>query len=464
MAKRKCNIKGAIISNGAKWIYDWLGIEATAPKDIEKVLDEANGEDVEFAINSGGGDVFAGSEMFTLIKKYPGNTEAEVLGIAASAASLPLMAVKKSRISPTAQVMIHNVSSGARGDYRAMQHSADVLKGWNDSISNAYMMKTGMSKEALLELMNQESWLTAQRALEMKFVDEIMFMDTSNTLVNSVSNDAVVIPEEVINKLQNLMANLALKEGSLPSNMDDYKQQILNSVKKGDDPMNLEEILASLPEDQRTVIMNAIEASKTEGKKEAEASFAEEKKTLQNKIDTLENTNEENEEALLANVDPKIKAMIDSAKQKEAAAKADSIAAQTELQKVKNENELKEYTNIAASFDKLPINASEFGPIFKNFAKADKAGFDNLVALLKASNECVEKGKLFNTVGAKNTAEGPTAWDQIQNLVKEEMVKDPKLTNAQALTQVMKNNSDLYEQYVAEMQNGEDTSAEGDEE
>lgn len=450
MAK-KCNIKGTIISNGAKWIYDWLGIEATAPKDIEKVLDDANGEDVEFAINSGGGDVYAGSEMFTLIKKYPGDTTAEVLGIAASAASLPLCAVKTARISPTAQIMIHNAASGARGDHRAMQHSADVLKGWNDSISNAYMMKTGMSKEALLELMNQETWLTAEKALEMKFVNEIMFTETSNSIVNAVSDSAVVIPEEVVNKLQNLLANLALKEGSLPSNMDDYRQQILNSVKKGDVTMDLEQILASLPEDQRTVVTNAIEASKTEGKKEAEANFAEEKQTLQNKINTLENTNEENEEALLANVDPKIKAMIENAKQKEAEAKAASLAAQNELQEVKNQKELKEYTDVAASFDKLPINAAEFGPIFRNFAKADKDGYTNLVALLKASNECVEKGKLFNSIGSQNTPEGGSAWDQMQNLVNDMMKQNPTMTNHQALTEVIKNNTELYEQYVAEM-------------
>jgi ATP-dependent protease ClpP protease subunit len=107
---KKCDIKGTIISSGAKWIYNWLGIPATSPRDIEDALNDANGDDIEFAINSGGGDVFAGSEMFTLIKKYPGNTSAEVLGIAASAASLPLCAVKTARISPTAQVMIHNAA------------------------------------------------------------------------------------------------------------------------------------------------------------------------------------------------------------------------------------------------------------------------------------------------------------------------------------------------------------------
>lgn len=197
----KVKIKGTIVSNDDKWIYEWFGMEATAPKDVSNVVEQANGESLEVEINSGGGDVYAGSEIYTLLKDYKGKVEVKILGIAASAASLIAMAGDIVKISPSAQIMIHNVRSMAVGDYRDMEHEAGVLKGFNKSIANAYMLKTGMSQEELLDLMDKETWLTAQDAKKLGFVDEIMF-DEGNQLVASAST-SMVLPREVINKIRN---------------------------------------------------------------------------------------------------------------------------------------------------------------------------------------------------------------------------------------------------------------------
>jgi ATP-dependent protease ClpP protease subunit len=198
----KIKIKGVIVSNDWKEVYDWFGIENTSPKDIETQLEQANGEDIEVEINSGGGDVFAGSEIYTLLKQYAGNSIGKIYGIAASAASVIGMGVKKLLISPTAQIMIHNVKSYAEGDYRDMDHESGVLKGWNKSISNAYMLKTGMAQNELLSLMNKESWLTAQDALKNKFVDEIMFDDEMKLVAGFRDS---ILPPEVIGKVKNLL-------------------------------------------------------------------------------------------------------------------------------------------------------------------------------------------------------------------------------------------------------------------
>ena len=145
-------IKGTIISNNSKWIYELFEREATAPKDI--VLPET-GEDVEIHINSGGGDVYAGSEIYTALRSYSGRVTVKIVGIAASAASVIAMAGDMVEISPTAQIMIHNVSSGVYGDHNALEHEAAVLKGFNKSIASAYVHKTGKALPDLLELMNQ---------------------------------------------------------------------------------------------------------------------------------------------------------------------------------------------------------------------------------------------------------------------------------------------------------------------
>ena len=81
----KINIKGPIISSSDQWIYDWLGIEATSPKVVNEQLEKAkaNGEDVEVEINSGGGSVCAGSEIYTALMSYAGKVTTKIVGLAA---------------------------------------------------------------------------------------------------------------------------------------------------------------------------------------------------------------------------------------------------------------------------------------------------------------------------------------------------------------------------------------------
>lgn len=191
----KLEIKGTIISN-QKWIYDLFEMDSTSPKDI--LLPE-NNEPLEVVINSGGGDVYAGSEIYTALRAYQGDVTVKIVGIAASAASVIAMAGTSIEISPTAQIMIHNVSSAASGDHRSLAHEAEVLKNYNLSIANAYIDKTGLERENLLELMNHETWLTAEQAVEKGFADKVMFQSTeAPQLVASVSP---VIPPDAIAKL-----------------------------------------------------------------------------------------------------------------------------------------------------------------------------------------------------------------------------------------------------------------------
>lgn len=166
------NIKGTIIPDTDAWIYDYFGIESVSPNGISAQLAEANGDDVVIRINSNGGDIFAGSEIYDLISSYEGNTLIRIVGMAASAASVVAMAAD-SEIAPTGLMMIHNVQSGTHGDYRDMEHSAEVLKEANRSIMAAYREKTGMSEDELLALMDNETFMSADTAVEFGFVNKI---------------------------------------------------------------------------------------------------------------------------------------------------------------------------------------------------------------------------------------------------------------------------------------------------
>ncbi|EHQ63670.1 phage protein [Paenibacillus dendritiformis C454] len=199
----KVNIKGVIVSNDVYEIYEWFGIEAVCPNKVMEQIESANGEPLEVDINSGGGDVYAGSEIYTALKEYKGDVTTRIVGLAASAASVAAMAGKKVVISPTAQMMIHNVSSWSHGDYREHRHESGVLENYNKSIANAYILKSGMQQDEVLALMDDETWFTAQQALEKGLVDEIMFENNSSPKLVASAYNAQILPPAVIDKVRN---------------------------------------------------------------------------------------------------------------------------------------------------------------------------------------------------------------------------------------------------------------------
>lgn len=167
------DIRGVIVPDDDQWIYEWLGYESTCPKMVRDLLASANGELVTVVVNSGGGDVTSGQEIYTILREYPGPVLIQIQSMAASAAAVLSMA-RDSEISPVAQLMIHNVSTRAEGDYRDMEHAAEVLRNSNQALAAAFTAKTGKTEAEILSLMDRETWLTAEQAVANGFVDRIM--------------------------------------------------------------------------------------------------------------------------------------------------------------------------------------------------------------------------------------------------------------------------------------------------
>ncbi|GAA5416202.1 ATP-dependent Clp protease proteolytic subunit [Paraliobacillus ryukyuensis] len=240
---KRINVKGAIVSSDIGWIYELFDIEHTSPKLIADQITDANGEDLEVIINSGGGEVYAASEIYTDLKSYDGNVETRIVGLAASAASVIAMAGDKVMIAPTAEIMIHNASMISRGDHREMGKTAHMLQNTDKTIANAYRLKSGMEEKELLELMGEETWLTPQDALEKGFVDEIMF---DNEIKLSASNgEANLIPQEVIDGIRQGKLNKvpgktkqAIDKETVKQMFVDFKQEILNELKLNNNQSN----------------------------------------------------------------------------------------------------------------------------------------------------------------------------------------------------------------------------------
>lgn len=167
------NVSGDIVSNDDKWMYDWLEWDSTCPNDIKNALaTKPENEKLTVLVNSGGGSVMAGQEIYSILSGRS-DIEIKVQSLAGSAASVIAMA-NHCEISPVAMIMIHNVSmSGASGDYHDMQKNAEILRQMNAALASAYVSKTGRPQEEILKLMDRETWLTANQALEMGFVDGI---------------------------------------------------------------------------------------------------------------------------------------------------------------------------------------------------------------------------------------------------------------------------------------------------
>jgi len=212
-------IKGTIVSNNDRWLYDWLEWDATAPKDV--VLPES-GEPIEVHINSGGGDVYAGSEIYTALRSYSGKVVVKIVGIAASAASVIAMAGDEVEISPTAQIMIHNVSSNVSGDHNALLHEAEVLEGFNKSIANAYIYKTGKALDDLLSLMNKTTWFDAESAVNQGFADKIMFAE--EIAPTFAASETPMIPHDFIEKMKSAMTPDVDKIAELVANKLEARQ------------------------------------------------------------------------------------------------------------------------------------------------------------------------------------------------------------------------------------------------
>lgn len=202
---KRAEIKGTIVSNDDKKIYEWFDIQATCPNDIAKAMKEAAGDDITIEINSPGGLVSAGDEMYYIMNQYNGKVIVDIAGYCCSAATLASCGADKVRAIPSAIYMIHNVSTQAAGDYKIMDKTSDVLKINNEAIAAVYEAKTKMSREELLKLMDKESFMTAQQAKEYGFIDEII---EPKTVYNNMA--AVILSEETKEKVRNMIEKMKI--------------------------------------------------------------------------------------------------------------------------------------------------------------------------------------------------------------------------------------------------------------
>lgn len=152
-------------------------------------------------INSPGGDCIAASQTYTMLMDYKGDVTVKIDGVAASAASVVAMAGTKVLIAPTALMMIHNPATMAFGDHVDMEKAIAMLDEVKESIINAYELKTSLSRRQLSHMMDDTTWMNAQKAVELGFADGILTDEKHSTDTEGYAFSASAVERALINKI-----------------------------------------------------------------------------------------------------------------------------------------------------------------------------------------------------------------------------------------------------------------------
>lgn len=162
----------------------------------------ADDGDIVLWINSPGGDCVAASQIYTMLMEYKGNVTVKIDGIAASAASVIAMAGTEVLMAPTAVMMIHNPLTIAIGDSAEMQKAIALLDEVKESIINAYEIKTGLSRAKISHLMDAETWMSANTAIEKGFADGMLYTsDNKADVENSFTFSRRAVTNSLLNKV-----------------------------------------------------------------------------------------------------------------------------------------------------------------------------------------------------------------------------------------------------------------------
>ena len=179
-------------------------------------------------ISSPGGDCIAASQIYSMLMDYKGDITVKIDGIAASAASVIAMAGTKVLMAPTAVVMVHNPATMAFGDHVEMEKAIEMLSEVKESIINAYEIKTGLPRKQLAKMMDNTTWMNANKAVEFGFADDILTDEKRNPDTNEgYEFEASAVERTLINKISNKMKS---KSNTTGRRVDDLKASLYKKL------------------------------------------------------------------------------------------------------------------------------------------------------------------------------------------------------------------------------------------
>lgn len=215
--------------NGTIAEESWFDDDVT-PQLFKEELNSGTGN-ITVWINSPGGDCAAAAQIYNMLMDYKGDITVKIDGIAASAASVIAMAGTKVLVSPVSMMMIHNPATVAFGDSAEMHKAIAMLDEVKESIINAYEIKTGQSRTKLSKLMDAETWMNANTAIELGFADELLQRSRENEDTAQPKNKLLFSRAAVTNSLIDKLAKKCCIQPKMPERTVNELMERLNLIK-----------------------------------------------------------------------------------------------------------------------------------------------------------------------------------------------------------------------------------------
>lgn len=214
---------------------DCIGSGSLSSAYVKSQLDAAAGADVAVHISSVGGSAFDAIAIYDLLKKYPGNVTTHIDALAASAASVVAMAGSKIVMSKYALLMIHKPMVGSGGNADELLKDVQMLNVVQSRLAQIYMDKSGLDGVTVNSLINSVTWMTADQALNLGFIDVIE--DYSETIINSAlikkyTDTAPAVYQRCINKILTKKSNMNMDNRELIERTTGVLDKIMNFFKR----------------------------------------------------------------------------------------------------------------------------------------------------------------------------------------------------------------------------------------
>ncbi len=214
---------------------DCIGTGTLSSAYIQTQLDAAAGQDVDVHISSAGGSAFDAIAIYDLLKKYPGNVTIYIDALAASAASIVAMAGQNIIMSKYALLMIHKPMVGSGGNADELLKDIQMLNVVQSRLAQIYMDKTGLDGVTVNSLIDSVTWMTADQALDLGFIDQIEDYTeaiSNSAIIKKYTSTAPAIYQRCINKILNTNTNMNIENRELIDKTTSVLDKIMNFFKK----------------------------------------------------------------------------------------------------------------------------------------------------------------------------------------------------------------------------------------
>lgn len=445
-------VYGEIMTN-SNWFFGSED-DVVAREFIKDLHNHPDVERINVHINSPGGEVMAAVTMAQQLKKHKAEVHTYVEGIAASAATLLVLAGDVRHMTVSGLFMIHLPSMQFRGNRIAMGQQKEVLDKVEAVIRLTYKNASNLSEEELTTMLEHEAWLTAEEAYSYGFITDV------------IEDESPV--DELIKDIQDDLINFNGTDFKLTAFADEtqlrQKLAIIKNKNRGGITMDITAFLNSLPENQRVSVQAMLQQEVQNKVTEQVTALTDTitdlttQLTTTNTVVTDQSTQIETLTNDLANANATIKTLKDNgededtkflnslpveAKNAIVAARTQAAAAQQALQALNETNAYEAFKNNIAAYDNLPVQEEHIKALF-TLSNAAPKEFASIEALFKAANSAAGLGQ--KAIGSDGGSEASTAYDALNQAVQVKMTKEGMDYNA-AFAAVVAENPQLYEEY-----------------